>query len=54
MSPGVRIESGHQKNACRPYGSAGISRKWETAFFHKLYLYLQLQNITHFPKKRLP
>ena len=39
MSPGVQISSGHLKNRFPAYGLAGISRKRETALFHRLNLY---------------
>ncbi len=39
MSPGVQISSGHLKNRLPAYGLAGISRKRETALFHRLNLY---------------
>ena len=47
VSPGVRI-------LCRPYGTAGISRKRETAFFHGLYLYYQSLFIAVFPENANP
>ena len=46
MSPGVRIKSGHLKNRLRPYSVAGISRRRETALFHRLYAYFTLLIIT--------
>ena len=44
-----------EKNACRPYGLAGISRRRETALFHRFYAYSPLQyNIARFPERLVP
>ena len=55
QSSGVRIKSGRlKKPLAGRTGLAGISRRRETALFHRLYAYSLLQYIARFPERLVP